>query len=375
VTTTETTLHVVCAASEQELSPHLEAWRMLASRAVHGEWWAGPDWMLPWLTAFGAPYEPAIFLVYAESQLVGVVPMVRHRHRALGSARWTLPRNSHIRRIGWLSDIDPTDLLVSVFRACRRMSPYGAIAFPQIPAAETWESPLEAAIERCGLSTYRVEESESAVVDVSEGWDAYVQSRDGKLLRSLKRHLKRLTAEQGWHFEFHHDRSTIDAAWQAVLDVERRSWKHGNGSSIANEAGTAVLYGDVVQRFAARDALQLWILRHEGAPVAHALGVVDRGCYYLLKNSFDEAYRSASPGVALVWYAMREATERGAVRLDFLGDATEWKRPLATHFPAYFTWTIYPPTHVLARWRAFSEEVIKPVWRRARAAIQSKPAP
>jgi hypothetical protein len=72
---------------------------------------------------------------------------------------------------------------------------------------------------------------------------------------------------------------------------------------------------------------------------------------------------------------MREATERGAVRLDFLGDAMEWKRPLATQFPAYFTWTIYPPTHVLARWRAFSEDVIKPVWRRARAAIHGKPAP
>lgn len=375
MTGADSELRVVCATSNATLAPHLDSWRSLAEHARHGEWWAGPDWILPWLSAFGDSVVPAVHFVYESSLLVGVVPMVSLRRRRFGSARWTFPRNTHVRRIGWLSDIPPARLLAAVYRECRRLHPHSALALPLVPQEEKWEIPIESAIADCSLLSYRVEESASAVADLSNGWEAFLRNRDAKWLRSLKRHLKRLDPETGWQFECHRDTSTVDDGWQALLEIERRSWKYQNGSAIVNEPGTAALYEGVVQRFAERRALHLWILRHDGRAIAHTLGVMDRGCYFLLKNSFDEEYRSWSPGLTLVWHSMKAAAEHGALRIDFLGDASEWKRPLATEFPTYASWTIYPRTHLIARCRAFVEQVVKPLWRRARTTTPGRRSP
>jgi hypothetical protein len=130
-----------------------------------------------------------------------------------------------------------------------------------------------------------------------------------EVLWALRRHDRRLDAGDGWRIHQYDDTEALVTGWQNLLTIERNSWKHANGTSIANEPGTAPLYEAVARAFAVRSALRLWILFQGDVPVAHALGVVDRQCFFLLKNSFDESYRSQSPGSVLVWRAMRAAVE------------------------------------------------------------------
>ncbi len=365
-------LSVVCATTAASLAAHQSPWATLAAAAPHGEWWAGPDWILSWLGAFGAPYTPAVYFVYSRGTLCGAVPLLRSTRTSWGAPRWTFPRNAHVRRIGWLSSIDPAEMLTAVLRHCRREARWSALAMPQIPDDPSWTQPLVAASTAAGLQMHRVGETPSAIASVPHGWEAYVETRDGKFLRALRRHDRRLDAGDGWRIHQYDDTEALVTGWQNLLTIERNSWKHANGTSIANEPGTAPLYEAVARAFAVRSALRLWILFQGDVPVAHALGVVDRQCFFLLKNSFDESYRSQSPGSVLVWRAMRAAVEQGARRIDFLGDATDWKRPLATETPTYSSYTLFPALHAREQWHALLERAVKPPVRRLRALIRQR---
>lgn len=365
---------VVCATSHDALAPHVPAWASLAREASAGEWWAGPDWVMPWLTAFKEHHAPAVCFVYEQEQLVGVVPFVRD-HSGPHAHALTLPRNAHVRRIGWLSRIDAASMLTTVLQWHKHTTPLRALHLPQLPKSDQYTAPLTTAANATGYRILTIEEAPSAVVETPNGWQAYVDSRDGKLLRSLRRHVKRLDSADGWHMDVYTRADEVRHAWDALCSVETRSWKHAEGTSIVNEPGTAQLYEAVVRAFAARGQLRCWVLWQGDVPVAHALGVVEQNVFYLLKNSYDHNFRSLSPGMALVWHAMQDAVQAGVTQVDFLGDATDWKRPLATTIPAYASWTLYPAWHMRMQWRALLERVVKPPLRRWRARREQSDSP
>ncbi len=370
--TRQTPLSVICEDRPEGIAHHRVAWNALAQQAPFGEWWAGPDWIMPWLEAYGGNTTWAIHFVYEADRLRGVVPLIVSPKGARGIARFTLPVNSHVRRVGWLAD-DPVLILAAVLRDVRRKHPAAAVALPQIPRDSTWSMALQVAAERAGFQRLHTPQTSSAVAEFADGWSAYVDSRDSKLLRNLRRHWKRLDAANGWRVELCEDVAGLSQAWQAVLSVESRSWKHANSSSIDAEPGAAQLYEQVASCTVQRGALRLWTLWQHDLPVAHALSVLDRGTLYLLKNSYDETFRSSSPGVALVWHAMEAAAAEGSARVDFLGDAAAWKRPFATTLPAYESWLLFPAWHLGAQWLRALEYAIKPpiralrAWRRHRS--------
>lgn len=357
---------VICAYRQEELAPHLPAWQALAQDAAFGEWWAGPNWILPWMDAFGADISLAVHFVYDGPRLRGVVPFIAASRNGTDVARLTLPVNSHVRRVGWLAD-EPVSVLSAVLKDLRHRYPTAAIALPQIPRLGPWADAVRRATTMAGLQAWTTPQTSSAVASFTDGWPAYVRGRDSKLLRNLRRHWKRLDPADGWRVALCRDLTDLPAQWDAVLSIESRSWKHANGSSIETEPGAANLYGHVAQRFAQQRALRLWVLYQHDVPVAHALAVVDRGVFYLLKNSYDEQFRSWSPGMALVWHAMENAASEGIQRTDFLGDAADWKRPLSTDLPEYESWLLFPAWHLRAQGLRFIDQVLKPPVRAFRA--------
>jgi CelD/BcsL family acetyltransferase involved in cellulose biosynthesis len=201
-------------------------------------------------------------------------------------------------------------------------------------------------------------------VQLREGWDTYLSTLDGKKLRNLRSRRRKIDGDSQWKFRLVDRPSELDHAWSAVLEVEQGSWKHSQGSSLVSERRAGAFYRMVAERAATAGQLRLHLLEHAGAPVAYALGVVERGTYFLLKNSYRDAFKSWSPGMCLVWHAMTEAATTGCNTLDFLGDIHDWKRDFATALPEYVTCTVYPSGTLRCHGCRVVEETVKPLARR-----------
>lgn len=359
----KTPLEVLCITDEGGFAKFESQWRDLAERAEVGEWFAGPDWVLPWMRSFGRSSRLIVYFVFRDGVLVGSLPFAVRSNRRLGSPLLESPFNSHTRRVGWISEKNGDQTLFAVMSYVRSQYPTASVRLPHIAEHGILEGQVRRTQSDLSLGAWSEEESRTAQADWSTGWNKYVEQRDARFMRNLRRHLRRTSDGPDWQVSHFRGTSALTDGWPQLLEIERKSWKHDQRTSIDTEPGAELFYRSVSQRFAARDRIALWVLSHRNAPVAHALTVESRATSYLLKNSFVEQYRSHSPGVALVWRAMEQSAASGMQFFDFLGDAESWKVPLATHTPRHFSWTIYPSYHIAGQAEAFLQRVVRPAYR------------
>lgn len=369
-------LQVVTCWNREAVEAHLDAWKLLSARAssggVQGEWFAGPNWLLPLLETYFPARSWQLHFVYAGAQLAAVVPFLAGESSdGPCNAGATLPVNSHVRRIGVLSLLPYERLLSAVLPHIMRHAIQlsngrprrRCLAFRQIGVDDPLRAALFGAAAQLGWKINTFEETRSAVVDMSEGWDAYVASRTGEQLHPLRRR-KKMDKAGGWVFHRADRMFGFDESWRRLLEVERASWKHGEGTSIANEPGANAFYSSVARACAAEGQLRVHLLEHDGKPVAHTFGVVAGATYYLLKHSYDNAHRSLSPGFQLMWHVMQESVTEGCTRIDFLGDAMSWKVALATSLPRYQSHMLFPASNLRCQACRITQQVIKPAARR-----------
>jgi hypothetical protein len=369
-------LRVVTCQNRGSVEAHIGAWKLLSARAssgeVLGEWFAGPSWLLPLLEVYFPTRNWQLHFVYDGAELAGVVPFVVG---ALGDAPCnagaTFPVNSHVRRIGMLSLLPYESLLSAALphimqhaadtggRQWRRR----CLAFRQIGDDDPLCAAVLIARSKLGWEVNTYEETRSAVVDIPGGWDAYVASRTREQLHPLRRR-KKMDKAGGWVFHRADRELGVDESWRRLLEIERASWKHGEGTSIANEPGANAFYSSVARACADEGQLRVHLLEHDGKPVAHTFGVVTGATYYLLKHSYDNAHRSISPGFQLMWHVMQESVAEGCTRIDFLGDAMSWKVALATSLPSYKSLMLFPASNLRCQACRITQQVIKPAARR-----------
>lgn len=360
--------HVECCETLDDCARHLPAWAALSDCATYGEWFAGPDWLLPFLSTYFADRRLAVYFMYQDGALVGVVPLVQGQHRE-GFCRpdWELPVNPHVRRIGILANVSPQRVLSEVLERTNKASGVtrsSCIGLLQVPEGEWLDLAVRSTARAVGLVRNTVRERRSALVDVKDGWDAYVATRSRDQLHPLRKERKLRARGAGtWAFVATPNGDGFEDRWERVLHVEARSWKQANGTSLLNDPGADLFYRSVALSQSRRGSLRIDLLEHDGEPVAHTLGVVYGTTYYLLKHSYDETFRALSPGFQLLWYTMQQRVTEGCTRLDLLGDEMPWKRAVATSLPRYVSHQLFAPSDLRCQLCRLTEQVVKPAAR------------
>jgi CelD/BcsL family acetyltransferase involved in cellulose biosynthesis len=270
------------------------------------------------------------FLVtlFARQAVVGIVPLVLRTFPLMG-----MP----IRILAPLSEEYNThsDLLLRDTSEAMMRALMAAIA----PLAPRWdlfrlarlvdEAPLERALkgaavrrglwfqERPGLPAY--------VLDLPVSFEAYLGSRSAKFRNYLKR-IERKVETAGAGVDVVSESADLSAGFEALLAVERSSWKQAHGSSIVAVERQTAFYRDLCEGALAAGRLHLQWLTLGGVPVAYNLGYVRQGCYHYLKTSYDHAYRQSSPSTYLRARLIESLIGQGVTRLDFPGEPYEWER-------------------------------------------------
>ena len=346
------------------LSEHEAEWSTLAAEGIGADFFQTPEWVMAWLGCFWQD-KPIAFLFVRDGQsLVGLAPLLRDDAGALScSSSLAFPVNPHAKRADFLHTVDRRALLETVFEYLlqTRGSIRLALSHERTKAEDLATMQLAAQDQR--LAVLVRDDGASPIIRVSGDWDDYLRSRSSHFRREQARKCKKL--EGAWNVRWTTARTAKEweRAMTDVLVIERNSWKDRAGTSFLTEDGVASFYSNLARRCASRQWLRLHLLYLDDRPVAHIYGLVYKGEFYAVKTTYDEAYRSWSPGLVLFQYVIRQALQDGVSVFDLLGEESRWKREIANDSRQYAHLCVYSTMQGRCDWCALRENTLKPFLR------------
>jgi CelD/BcsL family acetyltransferase involved in cellulose biosynthesis len=311
-----------------------------------------PSTSFEWTTAMARHHArpgDRRFLVRVERNraLAAVVPLVLRRFKVIGQriallAPLAEDYNTHSDLLLQSLDDDTVDAVVSALFElnadwdCFRM----ARLLAENPLLTVMRRSLEARHHR-----YAIREGLSAyVLDLPRSYADYLSGRSAKFRNHLKRAERKL-ADSG-QLDVHElaDPGQFDTAFEALMHVERASWKHTFGSAITAVARQPRFYRDFGLDALGAGRLHLQWMTLDSRPIAYNLGYVTAGGYHYLKTSYDHEFRPMSPATVLRAKLIESLIARGIARLDFPGDPYEWESQWTKQVRRRVVLTVYRST-------------------------------
>jgi CelD/BcsL family acetyltransferase involved in cellulose biosynthesis len=281
------------------------------------------------------------------STLIGILPLVRRVLTVLGQrVRLLAPLseeyNTHSDVLLASADDESASALVAALVGLDER--WDCFRMARLLRENPLVAPLRRAFDAAGCLQGEREGPSAYVLDLPRSFDEYLAGRSAKFRNHLKRVTRKLQAAGDLRVCRLAPGDSFDAAYDALLQVERASWKHGHGTAITAVTRQAGFYRDLarVARAAGRAHLQ-W-LTIDGRPVAYNLGYLTPGGYHYLKTSYDQQWRPLGPSTFLRTRLIEELIAAGVARFDFPGDPYEWESQWTRTTRPRTVLTVYPPT-------------------------------
>lgn len=315
-------------SSTEELRAVAAAWDDLWFRSDVTNPRARASLVALWVEHF-SPSEPlAALAVEQEGRLVAALPLVGSR-RIRGLVKvGALPYNA------WAGNgellLDPTtdvdavlDLLVS---ALNRL-PWSFLWLDSVALERSHWQAFLAAMKRAGLSPEVRPDHDAALVEIGNDWQTYEATWSRK--RRQNRHRQARQLEQAGKTElkiYSPSPCQVDKLMHEGFEVEDRSWKGAEGTSVLKTPGMLDFYCREARLLAEWGQLELVFLEHQDKAIAFDYGLIAKGVHYTPKVGYDEAYDKFSPGQLMIMRLLqRWHDEPDSHCLDFLGQPDPWK--------------------------------------------------
>lgn len=187
-------------------------------------------------------------------------------------------------------------------------------------------------------------EQPSFFLTLDSTFEGYLRRRSGSFRNALKRIERKLKSRGLVEIRDQNDFTGIDQAYEALLSIEDRSWKHAHGTSISSVSRQTAFYRHLCQLAFQKNWLHLGFLYLDDRPVAYNLGLILRNTYYYLKTSYEYSLRPLSPATILRRNLVEELIERRVKELDFPGEPYEWERQWTDEVRWHQSLTLFAPS-------------------------------
>lgn len=296
------------------VEPLAAEWEALAD-ASGAPPWLRPGWVSAWWRSFGAG-KLDILGLRCSGELVGVLPMRRHRGALSSTTNWHTPEYGILARPG---DMVPFCEQILALRP-RRL----ALAF--VDADDRPQRELVRCAHAAGYHLLRrVLEHSPYVVTADGDADAWESARDTKLLRELRRRRRKLEAVGDVAVDVSRGDGDLDALLREGFRVEAAGWKGRAGTAIASDPRALAFYTDIARWARERGSLRLAFLRVSSRAIAFDLSIEEGGHHYLLKTGYDPDYGRYASGMLLRHAMIRRAFEDRLQTYELLGTDEPWK--------------------------------------------------
>lgn len=166
----------------------------------------------------------------------------------------------------------------------------------------------------------------SYYLDLPASYEHYLTERSSKFRNHLRRVERKVSSEADVRVSEFSTVESVEDGYRMLLEVERASWKHAQGSAITTTPNGVAFYRDLCLGAAARGRLHLQVLTIGGRPAAYNFGYVRDSTYSYLKTSFDEALKPLGVATFLRARLIRSLIEKGLRVMDFPAAPHEWER-------------------------------------------------
>ena len=112
---------------------------------------------------------------------------------------------------------------------------------------------------------------------------------------------------------------------QAILDIERASWKHEAGSAITCRPEQERFYRNFFESNLGSGLIQGLLMYLDETPVAYNLGLVRAGYYSCLKHSNRQEHQGLSPNQVLNIVLIERLRLQGLTMYDYMGEVEPHK--------------------------------------------------
>lgn len=296
-------------------------WELLLDEDPAATVFHSPRYLETWHQALGQRATPRIRTVHRDGRLIGLVPEAHERE---GSP------TGPIEVVRFLGGTEVTDYLGPISRPEDRDDVAGA--FLEALAADRdwdelvlggladdtgWPRTLLLHADRLGLTV--IEESREdvcPVVDVTDGFDAYLGALPGKQRHELRRKARKLARDVGEVrvVEVPVDRieDQLDVFFGMATETET-----DKGGFFAKDDMRG-FFRALAAEFAADRVFRLHLLMVAGQPGAATVSLVHGREWGLYNSAFDQTLRHLAPGMVLVSELIRTAADEGRRVFDLL---------------------------------------------------------
>lgn len=284
-----------------------------------------------WFDALRASFPvasaPSVVTCRSDGQLVGLLPVFMSRHRGWGS-RLALPTELYGGRCGPLLHPDPgvaVEALAALLGCLERNGGHWSslqLALVEGHGAER----LRTVCKNLGWRWQEEAIPKSAGFPMPAPGTTLRDTLSANLQQNLRKaQNKAAKLSQPVRFRAFDSADAADELLQAVLHIERASWKHEAGSAITNHPQQQAFYAELFPRALRSGLLQAMVMYIGDEPVAHHFGLVRDGVFCCLKHSQAQAHQALSPSNLLMNEMLPRLAERGIQTFDWMGLVEEHK--------------------------------------------------
>lgn len=165
----------------------------------------------------------------------------------------------------------------------------------------------------------------SPYMQLHDTWDDYFAALPKKFRWNLRTAEKNLKAAGCVRHREYGAGSDLARFLESMWQIERASWKEQAGSSVTARDYEERLYRQLVDVAARQGWLSGHVLELNGEPIAYVYGLLFRGVFYDLKESYNLKHKSLSPGQALKLFVLPRLYEQRVALYDYMGACEPYK--------------------------------------------------
>lgn len=286
-------------------NPHIAAWDALAQFAVEPNPFYESWNLLPALREFDPAGQVELWMLKADGQLVGLLPVKRemryYGHPLPHMRNWTHANcflgaplvAPGFEQLFWSHLLHHADRRtgLSMFLHLTLMPGTGPLHLALSAEVRTAKRQRPAATVAC--------KERAALVSRASPAAYFEESLSAKKRKELRRQQRRLEEEGELVIERLDSAEGLTHWIDDFLDLERSGWKGKAGSALACDRRTERLFTYALEGAAQRGRLQRLKLTHNGKPIAMLANFITPPGAFSYKTTFDEDYSRFSPGVLL----------------------------------------------------------------------------
>ncbi len=165
----------------------------------------------------------------------------------------------------------------------------------------------------------------SFFISLGTSYKEFLEKRSANFRYKLKSSAKKVHSLGTIDYLRTGDFRNIEEAYDTILSIEEKSWKHKHGTAITCSEKQRQFYRLLFTGAAAKGRLRLAVLRLNGEPVAFEVGLLKGKKYYGVHGSYDEKFRKENPGTVLLARYIEDLIHDGIQEYDWFGEPFEWE--------------------------------------------------